>query len=360
MSSLSGFYHRLVDRLPLQEKINFARHLSLVTKAGLPIFGGLQIIKSQTDNKILKKIVNSLIEDVSNGKFLADGLQKYQNIFGEFYINIIRVGEVSGTLSKNLLYLAEELQKSKAMRSKIRSAMVYPVVILVATVGVTGFLAFFVFPKLLPILTGLNVKLPITTVIMIAFVNFLQVYFFYIVVGVIVFVVGARMLIDKIKPIRYAVDRSLLSLPALGSFSMSINVSNFCRVLGILLKSGVKIVEALEITSNTMGNFAYRMFILKAKEEVRKGGQLSAYLAKEKSLFPPLVSGMIRVGEDTGNLEDNLDYISEYYADELDTRLKALTSIIEPLLLLVMGFIVGFIALAIITPIYSISQGVSQ
>ena len=145
-----GLFSKLFDRISTQDRINFARHLSLVVKAGLPVFEGLKIIEEQTQSPVLKRVVESLITDVNNGQFLADGLQKYEHIFGLFFINIVRVGECSGTLSKNLLYLADELGRQKALQTKVRSAMVYPLVILTATIGVAGFLTFYVFPKLIP------------------------------------------------------------------------------------------------------------------------------------------------------------------------------------------------------------------
>ncbi len=145
--STPGLFSRIFDRISVQDRINFARHLSLVIKAGLPIFEGLKIIQAQTESSILKKVVAALMDDVNSGKFLADGLQKYDYLFGPFFINVVRVGEASGTLAKNLLYLAEELRRQKELQTKVRSAMIYPLVILVATLGVAGFLTFYVFPE---------------------------------------------------------------------------------------------------------------------------------------------------------------------------------------------------------------------
>src|SRR5271163_419190 len=153
-----NFLSRIFDTIPLQDRINFARHLSLVIKAVLPIFEGLKIIQVQTESPVLKRVVGSLMDDVNNGKFLADGLEKYEHIFGPFFVNIVRVGESSGTLAKNLLYLADELARQKALQGKVRSAMIYPLVILCATIGVAGFLTFYVFPKLIPVFGSLNVQ----------------------------------------------------------------------------------------------------------------------------------------------------------------------------------------------------------
>ncbi len=354
----SNFFSRFFERIPLQERINFARHLALVIKAGLPVFEGLKIIQAQTESPDLRRVIDELIESVNNGKFLADGLAKYEYLFGPFFVNIVRVGESSGTLSKNLLYLADELRRSKDLQGKVRSAMVYPLVILCATIAVAGFLTFFVFPKLVPVFATMNVQLPLTTRILLAVLGFLQGYGIYLVVGLIFLIIAARILLQQVKAIRRSLDVGLLFMPVLSSVIVNVNMVNFTRVLGLLLKSGVKIVEAIEITANTFNNLIYREILLNAKEEIRKGGQLGAYLAPYKHYFPPLVSGMVRIGEATGNLEDNLGYLAEYYDGEVDTKLHALTSLIEPIMLLLMGLLVGFVALSIITPIYSISTSV--
>lgn len=354
----SHYLSRIFESVSIQERINFARHLSLVVKAGLPVFEGLKIIESQTESKVLQKVIRDLIVDINNGKFLADGLQKYQYLFGDFFVNIIRVGETSGTLGKNLIYLADELGRSKELQGKVRSAMVYPLVILVATIGVAGFLTFFVFPKLIPVFASLNVKLPATTQFLLDLVHYMQNYGLYTLVALIVLGFALRTAVKEVTSLRHAWHAFLLYIPVLADVIIDVNMVNFTRVLGLLMKSGVKIVESLDITGNTFNNLVYKRLIVASEEEIKKGGQLGVYLAQYKHYFPPLVSGMVRIGESTGNLEDNLSYLAEYYDDELDTRLHSLTSLIEPLMLLVMGLLVGFVAISIITPIYSISQGV--
>jgi len=347
------------DRISVQDRINFARHLSLVIKAGLPIYEGLKIIQSQTESKVLRRVLDSLIADVNNGKFLADGLQKYQFLFGDFFVNIVRVGEASGTLAKNLLYLAEELDRSKQLESKVRSAMVYPLVILCMTIGVAGFLTFYVFPKLIPVFASMNVSLPLTTVILLATLHFLQVYGIEVFFGIVIVFIVLKIVVSQVTFVRYAIDRCILMIPVVSDLSVCVNMVNLTRVLGLLLKSGVKIVEALDITSATFNNLVYRRIVVAAGEHVRTGGQIGAYIGAQKKLFPPLVSGMVLIGESTGNLEENLEYLAVYYDEEVDNKLHSLTSLIEPLMLLLMGLLVGFVALSIITPIYSISQGIN-
>lgn len=348
-----------LEHLSVQEKINFARHLSIVVKAGLPIFEGLKVIRRQITNKTLVEVVDGLIASIDKGQTLADSLEAHRHIFGDFFINIIRVGETSGTLSQNLLYLADELKKAKDLSAKIKSAMIYPMVILAATVAITGFLTFFVFPKILPVFSGLNIELPFTTRLLISVLGFSKTYGLYLLIGAILFIIGFKMAL-KIKSFRYVYHRSLFQVPVLSSLIVDINMANFTRILGLLLKSGVRIVEATMITSSTLSNMVYSRALEKANEEVKKGVPFAQYLSEHKKFFPPLLTGMIEIGENTGNLEENLFYLAQYYTEEIDNRIANLTNLLEPVLLLLMGVFVGFVALSIIMPMYSISQGLSQ
>src|SRR5882724_1465029 len=207
---------RLFGRLPLQAEINFARHLSIVVKAGLPVFEGLKILHRQAESKRFQKILEAIIVDVNNGQSLADSLEFQGNAFSHFFINVVRVGEASGTLSENLRYLADELAKNRALRSKIKSAMVYPMIILVATIGIVSGLIFFIFPKILPIFTNLKATLPITTRILIAVSAFLTAQWFWVLGGVILFIVFIRLLF-LVDGVRYLFQKTLLYVPVVSS-----------------------------------------------------------------------------------------------------------------------------------------------
>ncbi len=348
----------IFDSLKTQEKINFARHLAIVIKAGIPLYQGLNIIKPQTESRTLKKILTQIIRDIGNGRFLADALARYEDAFGMFFVNIVRVGESSGTLAQNLLYLADELKKAKDLQSKVRSAMVYPLMILLATIGVTGFLTFFIFPKLLPVLNGLNVALPASTLALIAVVDFLKNYGIELAIAIPIFILLVNFILKKVEPLRYAAHRVIFILPVVSTLTINLNMVNFARVLALLLKSGMRIVEAVKITANTCDNLVYRRALLEGSESLRKGGQLADYLTLHKKIFPQLLSGMVKIGEDTGSLEGNLGYLSAYYEEEVDYKLHTLTSLLEPIMLLFMGLLVGFVAISIITPIYSIAGGI--
>ncbi|RJP44990.1 hypothetical protein C4587_01205 [Candidatus Parcubacteria bacterium] len=353
------FSGNLFLRLPIQEKINFSQHLAIVIKAGLPLLEGLRVIRRQTRSKTLAKIIDQMTVDLNNGKFLADSLEQYRGVFGEFYISIVRIGESSGTLGTNLVYLAEEIEKSKEIKGKVRSALIYPIVILVATVGITALLTFFVLPKVLPIFTSLRIELPLTTKVVIASFNLILNYGWYLLAGLVIFTVGLRLLLF-VQPVRFFYHRMLFYVPVISRLTTDVNMANFTRVFGILLKSGIKIVEAITITSKTFTNLVYRKALVDAADEIRRGEQFSKGLNKQPQFFPPLLAGMIEIGENTGNLEENLEYLAQYYTKSVDSSIRNLTSVLEPALILVMGVVVGFISLSIITPIYSLTQNLGQ
>ncbi len=356
---LARYLGRFFSGVSAQEKINFARNLSIAIKAGLPILEGLKMLKKQTGSKALSRIFDALINDISNGQFLAIGLERFPSAFDSFFVNIVRVGEATGTLSANLAYLADELKKSHTLKNKIRSAMVYPVIIMIATLTLVFFLIFFVLPKILPLLVSLNVNVPLSTKILIAVTEFMLARWFSVVGGLIGLVLIARFLF-LLKPVRLYFDKLLLFVPVFSGLIIDVNVVNFTRTFAVLLRAGIKIVEALEITAATFDNLVYRQELLRASENIRKGGRLAQYLSMSKKTFPGLLCGLVEIGERTGNLEDNLVYLSEYYKEEAELRINNLTTLIEPILLLFMGLLVGFVAISIITPIYSITQGVGR
>ena len=326
-----------------------------MVRSGIQILQGLELLKKQAKSKVFKNIIDQLILDVKNGRFLSDGLRRYRYIFGDFFINLVKVGETSGTLGENLKYLSEELKKKDELQKKVRGAMAYPIIILFATVGITSVMIFIIFPKILPVLTSINVPLPIVTRAFIFISNLLIGYWYWIISGLFGFFIGFWLIL-RINRARFIWHRTILSLPLIGSMSQSVNLINFGRTLGLLLKAGVKIVEALEITSNTVSNYVYREEIKKISEGVRRGDPISKYLNENSRLFPSIFSQMILVGENTGKLDESILFLSNFYESELDESTKNLSTFLEPILLLVMGVIVSFVALAIITPIYQITQ----
>jgi len=345
-------------RISLQEKVLFARHMAVGLKSGMTMQKSLQMIMDQSRTKTFKKILQKFIDDTNNGMFLSDSMENYKSIFGELFINIVRVGEQSGTLIENLNYLASELKKKKELKSKVKGALIYPMIILLATVGIVATLMIGVFPKILPVFSNLNIDLPLTTRILIVVSAFMTNYTFLLIALIFAFIAFIWWIshYDFYKKIWHT---TILHLPVIGKIAVKVNVTTFSRVLGLLLSSGVQIIEAVNITASTMDNYVYRRELGRGGNELSKGDFLSKYLKTKPRYFPITLVNMVEVGENTGNLTTNLQYLSEFYESEVDEVLKNLSAIIEPILLLVMGLLVGFIALSVITPIYQISQSLT-
>ncbi|MDP3999234.1 MAG: type II secretion system F family protein [bacterium] len=359
MSSLSQFFKNFTLRVSTQEKIIFTRHLAIIIKSGMTLIDALTMLRQQTKSRSLSKILDTVIKDVSNGQFLSASLDKYKSVFGDLFVNIIRVGESSGILSENLEYLSHELKKSRELSKKVTGALVYPGVILSATFGIVGMLIFFIFPKILPVFSSLNIKLPASTKALIFISNAMTNYGGRIALGFLAALIGFWLLL-RIKKVQFFYHWLILRLPLVGGMVQSVNMTNFSRTLGLLLKSGVKIVEAVNITAEALPNLVYRQEVKGVAASIQKGESISKHLLTRKHLFPAMAANMVAVGENTGNLSETLLYLGEFYESELDELVKNLSNVMEPVLMLVMGAMVGFVAIAIITPIYEITQAVGR
>ncbi len=358
-NGIKEFFQSLLLRVPIQEQVAFARYLAVMAKAGLPLIDSLKMIQKGTKSKAMLKILDQVIKDVSNGQFLSASLEKFQSVFGDFFVNIIRVGESAGILSENLNYLAEELKKKQELKKRVIGALIYPAVVMGATFGITGLLIVFIFPKILPVFSSLNVKLPASTRFLIAISNLLTNHGFLILLGVLFAFVGFWIFL-KIKKIRFYFHYFLLYVPIFGKIFRDVSLANICRTLGLTLKSGVKVVEAVTITSGSIANLAYKNQLLRAVEGVKKGETLASHFVKTQHLFPIMLSQMISVGETAGNLSDTLLYLSEFYESEVNEATKNLSNVLEPVLMVLMGVVVGFVAISIITPIYEVSRSVGR
>jgi len=360
MNKLFIRLNNIFSKISLQDQIIFAKHLAIMLQAGMPILDSLTMLKKQqAKSKTLFKVLNQLITDVDRGQFLSTSLDQYRQIFGNLFINVVRVGEASGTLPENLNYIVEELQKRQALSRKIKGAMVYPMIVLMAVFAIVGILIFVVFPKILPLFKTLRIKLPFATRLLLSSYTFISQNWVFIILGVFVVFVGSWLLL-KNKTVKFYYDSILLKLPFIGKIVTNVNMANLTRTLSLLLKSGIKIVDALETTANSLSNLVYQKELKKVATEITGGGQISQYLIKRPDLFPVILSQMIEVGENTGNLTQTLLYLNNFYETEVDEITKNLSTILEPMLLIIMGVIVGFVAIAIITPIYSITQSVSR
>jgi len=355
LSFLTNRIQKWFLRVSLQEQVMFARHLAIMAKSGMPLLDSLVMLKKQARSKSMRKILDQLAVNISNGQFLSASLEPYRHIFGNLFISIINVGESTGILSENLNYLAEELKKKQELRRKVLGALIYPIIILLATIGITVLLMVVIFPKIMPVFKTLNVPLPFTTRWLIALSNFLAVYGGWMLLAAVAIVVFLAILL-RVKPIKYFYHNLILRLPIVGSLAQAVNLANICRTMGLTSKSGIQAVQALFITAETLSNVIYQDNLKKIAEQLTRGEAISESLNRYPVLFPPMVTQMVAVGENTGNLSETFLYLSEFYESEINEFTKNLSNILEPILMIVMGIIVGFIALSIITPIYEVTQ----
>ena len=340
--------------LPLKDRILFIKQLSILIKAGVPLFNSLIMIREQAKSNSMKKILDKIVRDVENGQYLSTAMAKFKKVFGELTVNIISIGEVSGNLSENLNHLVTILKKRQALNRKIVGASVYPIFIIIATLGISIMLTVFVFPKIIPVLKSINYDLPVTTKILIFLSDVIKAHGPLIGIVIISSIVIFFLLL-KLKKFHFLFDEILLRIPLINHFAQSYNIANTCRTLGLLLGSGITIVKSFQIASNTTKNLVYKKELNNIADKIVKGEVPSANM-KNKKLFPPMVSQMVKVGETTGRLSDTFTYLADIYEEDVDDMTSNLSSTIEPLLLVFMGVLVGFIAISIITPIYGITQ----
>lgn len=345
------------NQVSLFDKVLFAKHLTIMIKAGLSLRESVETIKEQTNSKKFKEILNDIIKRLDNGEALGDSLAKHPRIFSNFFVDMIRLGEESGTLEENLGHLALQLEKGYDLRKKVKAAMIYPVFILLTTLGVGATLTLFVLPKLIPLFKSFDIKLPLPTKILMGISEAFQNHGILILIGIIL-VSGALILISRIKKVKKFNHRLLISLPIIGPIYRNTNLIQFSRTLGVLLKSGISIITALEITANTLPNLIYQQALKETSLKVQRGESLGNYLHLHPKLFPPTVSRMVEVGEKTANLEETLLYLAEFYEKEVENATKNLSSISEPILLIIIGTLIGFVAISIIMPIYQFTSGI--
>ena len=348
----------LPARFSLQDQALFAKRLAMLTRAGVPILESLNIIKEQMRSRANARLVEHISRDVASGQYLSRSIGKFRRTFGEFAINIIRVGETTGTLSDNLAYLAQELEKERELRRKVVSAMIYPVVIMVVAVAVSALLTVFLFPKLLPVFQSLKVDLPPTTRALLWISNYLIHYGLWTLAGVIIAII-ATVILTRFKPIRFAFHRAILVVPVIGSLVQNYHLTNMCRTFGLLLRGSLSAPEATRVTAETVTNLVYRKELNGLTRAVTHGTSIATHLAKRRRLFPHMLTQMVAVAEKTGNLPETFTHLAEIYEGDLDEKIKRLSTIIEPVLMISMGLIVGVIAVSIITPIYEVTQNLS-
>lgn len=352
---LTGF-SRLWEGISTKEFIIFARQLAAMVEAKVPLVTSFQSIASQTTNPYFANILSRILSDIDEGKSLSECFKKHPKIFSDLFINMIQSGEVSGNLQKTLNDLANNIEKNYVLTQKIKGVLYYPAFILAAFFTVAFIMLTFVIPKLMTMLKETNAKLPITTKILIWSGDFMQKWWWAILIAIITAVVGL-IYYFRTEDGKKEFDILKLKIPLVNRVLRYVYLARFAENLSTLVRSGLPIVASLQISSRVIGNSLFEADIMEAAERVKTGGSISEVLSKKPN-FPPTMVQMIKVGEDTGKLDMTLDTMSKFYIREADQIISNLSSILEPVLIVILGIGVGILVFSIIIPIYNIAQGI--
>jgi len=340
-----------------KEKMIFTRNLVVMIKAGVSLPKTLNTLSHQTKSKKLKKALLDIEGELIRGKSFSEALSRHPRVFSELFCNMVKVGEESGTLESNIAILARQMEREQDMKTKIRSAMVYPAVIISAMLGIGTMMLIVVVPKLAETFEDLEVELPLTTKLVIFLGNFLAEIWYLAISLFIIFFLLIRPVIKTKAGQRTAAFLSL-KIPVISTIVKKTNSAYTVRTLSSLIAAGIPLIRSLEIVANTLGNFYYKKAISGSIEVVKKGGRLSEFLKSYQELYPLTVIQMIEVGEETGETVEVLEKLGDFFEEEVATATKNLVAVIEPLLMLVIGGVVGFFAISMIQPMYSMLQGI--
>ncbi len=352
---LAPILKKYFERVSLSEIATFTRQLSTMINAGLPLTDALVLLKTQGKHR-LTEATESILRDVEGGLSLADSLQKFPKIFSPVYLALVRAGEAAGVLDNILSRVADNLESNREFRAKIKGAMIYPIIIVVGMIAVATVMMIFVIPKLLGLYKEFDAQLPSATQALMT-ISGLATRFWWV---VLLIIFGLGTLFKKINSTpsgKRKIDELKFKIPVAGKLMKQVVLAEFTRTLGLLIGAGVPITGALEISGKTANNSVIEEGIEEANKQVEKGYALSDALSKNPN-FPPIVSQMLSVGEETGKLDEVLLKVSQFFQSESEESLKGLTTAIEPLIMIILGVGVGFLIIAIILPIYSLTSAI--
>ncbi|MDD3006634.1 MAG: type II secretion system F family protein [Candidatus Pacebacteria bacterium] len=344
-------------KVGLVDKMLFTRNLAVMLRSGLPFSRSLAILSEQTKSKYFAEVLKGIQVDVEKGTQLADSMAKYPKVFDNLFVSMVRVGDTGGNLEEVLGTLSLQIKKDHELTGKVKGAMMYPAIVICAMVLIGVIMMIFVFPKLMGMFTESGKELPLATRSLMFVSDALVDY------GLYIFGVLAIFIYFFLKSIKTPIgkknfDSFMLKIPAIGPVLMKVNVARFCRTVSSMISSGVSIVQALDTVSGTLGNYAYSASAKDACIKVQKGLNLSEVISEYGTLYPSMMIHMIEVGEETGSVETTMKQVAEYYEEEVDQFTSNLSSVIEPILMLVMGGAVGVFAIALIQPMYSVMETV--
>jgi type IV pilus assembly protein PilC len=350
----SRFSISLGGKVKVKDMSIFTRQFSTMINAGLPIVQCLDILSKQTENETLRRVVSEIMLDVEGGNTLATSMGRHKTVFTELYSNMVDAGESGGILDIILARLAVYLEKADALQRKVKSAMTYPAIVAIVAGGATIFMLMFVIPVFAKMFSDFGGTLPAPTRFVMGISVFLRNYWWALGAGVITIVFIFKR-IEKNPKGKYRLDKMLLGAPVIGDVIRKGSVARFTRTLGTLVGSGVPILQGLDITGRTAGNKVIEEAIMKTRHSISQGDTISEPL-RESGVFPPMVVQMIAVGEQTGALDEMLSKIADFYDDEVDTAVEQLTSVIEPIMIVVMGIVVGGMLIAMYLPMFKMAE----
>jgi len=343
------------NRVKQKEKIVLIRQIATLINAGIPITQSFSIIERQVGNFYLKEIISGIGKNLEGGSSLSEAFKKYPKVFGEVFINMIGAGEQSGNLDETLERLANQMEKDAATLGKIKSALIYPSTILTAAIGAIIFLMTNVVPQIASIFSEGGQQLPFNTRLLLGISNLLRNYLIYIlIIGMGIIIFTNKVLLKK-ENIRMSINKFLLKMPLVKDIIIKLNIARFSRTLASLLKSGIPVIEAIDIVSGSLSSPVFKKELELAKNSIKNGQKISDSL-KQCSVFPVMVTEMINVGEETGNIEAILEKLAEFHEKELEALIANLSSVLEPIIMVLLGGAIGFIVLSILQPIYQMSE----
>lgn len=344
---------RYYDQVSEKELVVFFSQLAILVEGRVPIVVALTAIKEQSDNAYLGRVIQEMIEDIEDGMSFSGAMEKQTDVFSNLAINVIRAGETSGDLKKSIEYIAENIERNYTLSARVKSALIYPAIVMIVFL-VIGFLVIsFIVPKLTAIIKDLNADVPWYTQVLITSGDFMSKYWWAVAIAMIGFVVGLIYYV-KTEEGQKEWDQLKIKLPIFGSVFRSIYIARFAQNLAALLSSGIPIIRALLIVSEVVNNVVYQAILVKAAEEVKRGGAMSDVFRKTP-LMPPMVTQMVKIGEDSGQIDTVLGHIAKFYDQETENTTKNLSTLIEPLLMIVIGLAVGFMSFSVLMPIYNIA-----
>ena len=345
-----------IGGVPMKEKVVYMRQMATMVGAGLPLSRALEVMTQQTENPMFRKVLKGVLLSVQSGKSLSDSFRAEEEVFDEVTLNLIQAGEESGNLEVIMERLATELEEKNSLKNKLKSAMIYPIIILVVIIAVIILMMIVLIPSMATIYSDFDAELPAVTKILMSMSDFFVHYWWAVLVVLAVLIVGGKVYLDSDKGKRNF-DKIVLKIPVIGAIVSKMQLAQFTRILALLLGSGLSIIKALELTGASLSNSMFKDTVMEAKNEVEKGGSLALPIARSE-YFPLLVSSMIAVGEETGEIDAVLTKVSQYYKEEVDVSTTNMASVLEPVFLIIMGLAIGFIALGVYMPMFQLSSAI--